>query len=49
MQKARGRIKKSKKNRQSFPKHIARQHALKVEVTNCITGQSLNVNKIFFL
>jgi len=41
MQKARGKIKNSEKNRQSFPTHIARWHALKVEMTNCITSNSL--------
>jgi hypothetical protein len=41
MQEARGRIKKSGKNGQSFPKHIGRWLALTVEVTNCITGHSL--------
>jgi hypothetical protein len=41
MQKARGRIKKSEKKGQSFPTHIARWHALKVELTNCITDHSL--------
>jgi len=41
MQKSIGRIRKLEKNGQSFPTHNAREHVLKVEVTNRITGHSL--------